>query len=122
MERPDDAAVSYQLDRERGHAASEPASYREFLAPDERMQLLRDTAAATRELQSAYGLPPFPAFDATAMDSEWTRYPGVSEARHDEIERGFRRMTKRPRYRLEHAALTAAHHLPSPLRRPRSQG
>jgi hypothetical protein len=79
----------------------EPEYYQSFLSPYDRAELLEDLSEDMAALQSSFRLPAFPGFDPTAAEALWQPYPGLAPARRQALERHYRRLKKRPRFRAE---------------------
>jgi hypothetical protein len=82
-------------------AEAEPDYYQAFLAPHERAELLTDLSEEMTALQLSFGLPPFPDFDLEAARAEWRPYPGLTRAGEEALDRQYRRIRARPRFRAK---------------------
>jgi len=89
------------LDESLNLKEKEPEYYQSFLSPQDRAELLEDLSEEMAAFQSSFGLPPFPRFDLEAAQTLWRPYPGLAPARRQALERRYRRLKGRPRFRAE---------------------
>jgi hypothetical protein len=66
-ERHVEDAILSLVNEEIGLRREEPASYQDFLSPDDRAGLLRKLQPELDSLQASYGIPAFPPFDREAL-------------------------------------------------------
>jgi hypothetical protein len=107
-ERHVEDAILSLVNEEIGVGREEPASYQDFLSPDDRAGLLRKLQPELDALQASYGLPPFPPFDLEAAKATWTRYPGLRGDRRQAIELHYDQVNSRLAFRLERAMVRSA--------------
>jgi hypothetical protein len=84
-----------------GFIEAEPDYYQAFLPPHERAELLADLSDDMAALQSSFGLASFPGFDLEAATAAWRPYPGLAPARAEALDRQYRHIRARPRFRAE---------------------
>jgi hypothetical protein len=89
------------LDENVGFRETEPDYYQAFLSPDQRGELLNGLSGEMAALQSSFGLPSFPDFDLEVAKATWRPYPGLAPARQQALERQYRHINRRLRFRVE---------------------
>jgi hypothetical protein len=73
-------------------------SYRDYLAPDARVKLLRDVQPGNAHLTEHFSMTPFPTFTKTGP---WTPYPGLSANRVKEFADLHERIKRSPSYQIK---------------------
>jgi hypothetical protein len=99
------------VDEEMGLRRGEPESYQDFLPPNDRAELLRRLEPEMEALQASYGVPRFPVFELEDAKATWRPYPGLSQARKEEIEFHYERINRRVAFRFERLVLRSANAL-----------
>jgi len=103
----EDAILSL-VNEEIGSPGEEPASYQDFLSPDDRAELLRRLQPELDALRASYGVPAFPPFDPEAAKANWSPYPGLGRERRQAIESHYNRINGRFAFRVERMTLRSA--------------
>ena len=107
-ERHVEDAILSLVNEESGLRREEPASYQDFLSPDDRAGLLRKLQPELDALQASYGMPAFPPFDREAAKASWSPYPGLTRERREAIEMHYDRVNRRVAFRVERMTLRSA--------------
>jgi hypothetical protein len=107
-ERHIEDAILSLVNEEIGLRQEEPASYQDFLSPDDRAELLRRLQPDLDALQASYGVPAFPPFDPEPAKASWSPYPGLDPERRQAIELHYNRINGRFAFRVERMTLRSA--------------
>jgi hypothetical protein len=107
-ERHVENAILSLVNEEIGLRREEPASYQDFLSPDDRAGLLRKLQPELDALQASYGVPAFPPFAPETAKASWSPYPGLAQERRQDIECHYERINRRLAFRLERMMLRFA--------------
>jgi hypothetical protein len=107
-ERHVENAILSLVNEEVGLHRQEPASYQDFLSPDNRARLLRKVQPELDALQASYGVPAFPPFDPKAAKADWKPYPGLRRDRRQAIESHYDQVNRRVAFRFERMTLRSA--------------
>lgn len=107
-ERHIEDAILGLVNEEIGLRREEPASYQDFLSPDERAGLLRKLQPELDALQASYGIPAFPPFHLENAKATWSPYPGLERERRRAIELRYEQINRRLAFRVERTMLRSA--------------
>jgi hypothetical protein len=107
-ERHMEDAILSLVNEEIGSPGEEPASYQDFLSPDDRAELLRRLQPEVDALRASYGVPAFPPFDPEPAKASWSPYPGLGRERRQAIELHYNRINGRFAFRVERMTLRSA--------------
>ena len=107
-ERDIERTILRIVDEEMELRKTEPDYYQDFLAPDQRAELLELVQPEMEALQTAHSVPPFPPFDLEKAKASWSPYPGLGQERRQEIQRHYDRINGGIAFRLDRLTLRSA--------------
>jgi hypothetical protein len=110
-ERDIERAILLLVEEKMQVRMTEPEHYQDFLSPDQRADLLGRLQPEIEALRASHGVPEFPLFDLEGAKASWSRYPGLSQQRWEEIELCYGRINRRVGFRLERLTLRSASRL-----------